>query len=68
MKCVMEMFVVKGSILPKESEAEKDQMKENRTSNKAKSTLLITEEKVQQEEIALRNQEKRKRPLENRSF
>ena len=48
MKDAMKMYVMKGSILPKEeSEVEKDQMKENWTSKKDLSTLLKTEEKVQ---------------------
>ena len=59
------MYVKRGSIFPKEeSEAGKNQSKENRTSKKELSTLLMTEEKVQWWEVALRNQEKRKRPLE----
>ena len=44
----MKMYVEKGSILPGvESEAEKNHMKENRTSKKDLSTFLMTEEKVQ---------------------
>ena len=68
MKDAMKMYVMKGSILPKEeSEVEKDQMKENWTSKKDLSTLLKKEEKVQWEEVGPRNQEKRKRPLEKRA-
>ena len=60
MKNVMKMYLVKVSILPEEeNEAEKDQTKETRTSKKDLSTLLTTEEKVQWEEVAPRNQEKR---------
>ena len=66
MKAIMKMYEEKGSILPKEGcKAEKQQTKGNRTSKKDISTLLMTEEKVKQEEVAPRNREKRKRPLEN---
>ena len=47
MKAIMKKYVVKGLILPKESEAEKDQRIENRTSKEILATLLTTEEKVQ---------------------
>ena len=58
----MKRYVKNGSTLPKEeNEAEKDQMKENRTSEKGLAGLLMTEEKVQREEVAPRNWEKRKR-------
>ena len=64
----MKMCVVKGSILLKEeSEAEKAQKKEGRTSKKVIGALLTTE-KTQRGEVAPRNQEKRKRPLENRKY
>ena len=60
------MYVEKGLILSKEeSEAEKNQTKENWTIKKNLLTFLTTEEKVQFEEVAPRNEEKRKRPLEN---
>ena len=51
-----------------ESEVEKDQMKEkeDHTSEKGLATLLTTEESGQREEVAPRNQEKRKRHLEKR--
>ena len=66
MKSIMKMHVVKGSIFPKEeSEEEKDQTKENRTSEKDISTLLTIEEKVQRKEASPRNREKRKRSLKN---
>ena len=62
----MKMYVGKGSILSEEeTEAQKYQKKENRENKKDLSTLLFTEEKVQWEEVAPRNQEKQKRPLEN---
>ena len=61
------MYVEKGLTLPgKESEVENNQTKENMTSKKDLSTLLTTEEKVQWEEAAPKNREKRKRRLENR--
>ena len=63
MKAIMKMYVVNGSILPKEEgEEEKDQMKEKRTSKRSLATLLPTEE------VAPRNWEKRKRPLENKGY
>ena len=62
----MKMHVEKGSILPEEeSEAEKNQTKEIRSSKKDLSTLLMTEEKVQWEDVTPRNQEKWKITLEN---
>ena len=67
MKAVMKIYVLKRSIHPKkESEEEKDQTKDNRTSKKDLATLLTTEEKMQWEEVTPRNQEKRERPLGNR--
>ena len=60
------MYVEKDSILPEEeSQAENNQTKENRTSMKDLPTYLTTEEKVQWEEVAPRNQGKRKEPPEN---
>ena len=62
MKTVIKMYVEKVWILPgEESEAEKNQTKENRTSKKNLSTFLMTEEKVPP-----RNQGKRKGPPEKR--
>ena len=56
----MKIYVEKGSILPgEESQAN------NRTSKKDLLTYLTTEEKVQWEEVAPRNQGKRKGPPEN---
>ena len=67
MKAVMKIYVVKGSFfLEEESEAEKDHSKEGRTSKKDLSTLLMTEEKLQWEEVTFSNMEKPKRPPENR--
>ena len=64
MKAVMKIYVVKGSFfLEEESEAEKDHTKEGRTSKKDLSTLLMTEEKLQWEEVTFSNMEKPKRPL-----
>ena len=41
MKVIMKRYVEKGSILPKEeSEAEKDQTKEDRMSKKSLATML----------------------------
>ena len=58
----MKRYVEKGSMLPKEaSEAKKDQ-----TSKKVLAKLLMTEERAQREEVAPRNREKGKRPVENR--
>ena len=66
MKTVTKMYVEKGSILPgEESEAENNQTKDNRTSKKDLSTYLTTEEKVQWEEVAPRNQGRRNGPPEN---
>ena len=57
MKTVMKIYVGKGSILPgEESEAEN-----NQTNKKDLSTYLTTEEKVQWEEVAPRNQAPEKR-------
>ena len=66
MKTVMKMYVEKESILPgEENEAENNQTKENRTSKKDLLTYLTTEERVQREEVAHRNQGKRKGLPEN---
>ena len=67
MKTVMKMYVEKGSIFPgEESEVEKNQTKENRTSKKDLSIYLTTEEKAQWEKVAPRNQGKRMGNPENR--
>ena len=64
MKTVMKMYVEKGSIFPgEESQAENNQTKENRRSKKNLPTYLTTDEKVQWEEVAPRNQGKRKGAL-----
>ena len=66
MKIVMKMYVEKRSILPgEESEAENNQTKESRTSKKDLTTYLTAEEKVQWEEVAPKNQGKRKEPPED---
>ena len=61
------MYVEMGSILPgDESEAEKNQTKEDWTCSKDLPTYLMTGEKVQWEEVAPRNLGKWKGPPENR--
>ena len=60
----MKMYVKRGSIFPKEeSEAEKNQTKENRTSKKDLPAYLTTQEMAQWEEVTPRIQERRKGPL-----
>ena len=60
------MYVEKGSILPgKENEAEKNQTKENRTNKKDLPTYLTRGEKAQWEDVAPRNQGRRKGHPEN---
>ena len=61
MKTVMKMYVEKGPILP----GEESQAENNQTSKKDLPTYLTTEEKAQWEEVAPRNQGKRKGPPEN---
>ena len=62
MKTIMKMYVEKRSILPgEESQAKNNQTKENQTSKKYLATYLTTEEKVQWEEVAPRNQAPEKR-------
>ena len=66
MKPVMKMYVEKGPILPgEESQAENNQMRENRTSKNGQSTYMTIEEKVQWEEVASKNQGKQEGPPEN---
>ena len=53
MKPVMKMYVEKGPILPgKESQAENNQTRENRTSKNGQPTYPTAEEKAQWEEVA----------------
>ena len=56
MKTVMKMYVEKGSVLP----GEESQTENNQTSKKDLPTYPTTEENVQWEEVAPRNQGKRK--------
>ena len=61
MKTVIKMYVDKGPALP----GEESQVENNQTSQKDLPTYLTTEEKVQWEEVAPRNQGKQKGPPEN---
>ena len=62
----MKMYSEKESILPgEESQTKNIQTKENQTSKKDLPTYLTTEEKVQREDVAPINEEKRKGPPEN---
>ena len=49
-----------------ETDVEKDQTKENRTSKKGLVVLLMRKERPQRKDVAPRNRGKRKRHLENR--
>ena len=58
----MEMYIEELIFPSEESKEEKNQTKENWMSKKNLSTFLMTEEKVQWEEVTLRHQGKRKTP------
>ena len=66
MKPVMKMDAENGPILPgEESQAENNQTRGNRTSKNGQPTYPTTEEKVQWEEVAPKNQGDQKEPPEN---